>query len=236
MLYKDIIFATISYGSSLKVNLRQLYLHHQDTAKTMISAILLLAVVHVKLLSAFPLNERQVQCSNLPTVPSRCEDAIRGYTRELQSISSSGLLSNLGTAAEINHIERVLEPYLDELCAPYCLEPITTVLKCRNEEQSANVFENVVCRRDGGTYCLIKLLQANASGSPLVPTCALNRACSSSCAQTLRTLQERAGCCAASYYKTPGSSLDTYSAQFTTCGVSLGNTCQGDSQSESHLK
>lgn len=192
----------------------------------MISAILLLAVV--ELLSAFPLNERQDQCSNIPPVPDRCEDARLNYTQEVQRIFRSL------TPATINHAVRVLELYLDEYCAPDCLGPITTVLNCSNETRSANIYENGACIRDGGTYCFIKILQVNASGTALIPTCALDRTCSysSSCKQTIRTLQEQTGCCLASYYNTPGSVFGSLAHLFTHyCSVSLGNPCPGDSQS-----
>ena len=170
-------------------------------------------------------SERQNQCSNLPDIPQNCQNTFFAFHTEFELLASQ--FSDL---AALNRTAHNLERTLDVLCANECSNPFLASFECRNQTQDIKTFMNTLCGREGETFCPIKLLQANISGSPLLPNCASDGDCRPSCEETLRTLRIRAGCCAASIYTIPSLLFQRYSrvsSQFMKCRVSLGNICSG---------
>ena len=183
---------------------------------------------------------RQVdQCA--PSAPPRCQEAIDGFNGELSRISRNR--SVLSDVAVLRQIKSVIEPSLSAFCTSECVElEIIVPFRCNNQSNDGDALASLFCGREGGTFCLVKLLQANISGSPFFPSCANNDNCSLSCQETLRTLRNRTGCCAASaYYISPRvfPYFSGISSQFTICNVSLENRCtasfSGGSNGVHHL-
>lgn len=181
----------------------------------MISTVIVLTFVAFA--SASPLAERQSPpCSTTPpALPEKCNTAWTTFIRE----SGTNRLSDVFSFKTIKQFQRVFVPFLDTMCASDCLSPIMEEFRCHDP---TNVFARLFCSRSGGRYCLIKFLEAlRISGvGPMAHIWSGSGTCSSSSAESLRTLQDHAGCCAASY-----SVLESVNRAFATCNVTLGTAC-----------
>ena len=162
------------------------------------------------------------------TLPARCLDAINDYLR-MVNMTISGSNGQL-TPEDLSRLSGPFQTALSVLCSSDCLD---SFIRCAgNTEIVRNFTTQISCvRAEDGNYCPVKLLQEQAQrpGAVLIPPdcVVVSSTCSSSCQQTYRQLRDGLGCCAATYFTNPSSSLRTFGRNFATCDVSLGNPCSG---------
>ena len=202
----------------------------------MIFLVTVLAATSLSLSIANPvvvLSSRQIpniQCIDPSVIlPTRCSDAINEYIRMVANITNQG---NLTPAEALSRLSGLLQSTLGVLCSSECLDPY---IRCigNSSEQVRNLITQINCvRAEDGNYCPAKVLeeQAQRPGVVLIPSdcrAVSSTTCSSSCQQTYRQLRDDLGCCAATFFANPSSSLFSLGRNFATCNVTLGNPCSG---------
>ena len=169
--------------------------------------------------NASPVAERQSGCTP-QNVPSQCTDAQTQFEQRFAQIVANP------TSMSAQQIRDIFVPFLNTLCNSTCLSPGVNNLRCTNQANLLNFTLTGICGRNGDTYCLIEFVDLSINGTNPLPTCASTGSCPSSCRNTLSTITNRMGCCAASLY---GNSASPYysavAPTIRTCGVSLGRVC-----------
>ena len=166
------------------------------------------------------------------------------HGRQACNLSDSSLVCNNTVAQIITLIEQAyygnpndiststVTTLLDQFCASECLTPVLQYYNCLGEVLASEFYNNGVCGQSDGTYCFVVWLNGYAAGEQLVQTdCGQSSPCTSSCQQLLQDSVDYLGCCAASLYGNTDPNVNLFSSlitpsQFSTCGVSLGESCE----------
>ena len=183
----------------------------------MMSSGIIVIIAAIAFVSASPNAIKRQSCPR--PVPQQCVTEFTMIPRIF-----GGAISTPTIASKQQAIDQ-LRPLLGSFCTSNCLVPFAANLTCQGV-QTVDILtftQTGICGREGGEFCLIRVIRVNSSGIPLVPNCpTAGNSCDSSCRQSLVTLQTRLGCCAARLYNTAGN---TVLPQFTRCGVNLGDRC-----------
>ena len=183
----------------------------------MISALVVVLVTFA-LASASPLTERQSGC-NPGAIPQQCVQATTDYqTRFAQILANPSSMTP-------QQIREILVPFLNTTCSSTCLGPTVDFLRCTGNTDIINVTLTATCGKNGTEFCAVLLANLAVDRISHIPNCASNGTCDSSCNNTLTTIVNRLGCCAASWYTNRASSFVSVANQYRTCGVSLGSVC-----------
>ena len=182
----------------------------------MISALVVL--VTFALASASPLAERQSDCTPVP-IPPQCTQAAADYGKKLAQIMANP------SSTTPQQVRKILVPYLNTMCNSTCLGPMVNDLRCAGKTDMANFTLTATCGKNRNEFCTVQLVDLFIDGINLIPNCASSGTCASSCRNTLTTIVNRWGCCAASWYTNKGSPYASVANQYRTCGVSVGKVC-----------
>ena len=183
----------------------------------MISAVIVLLATFA-LGSASSLAERQSECTTV-AVPQNCTQSLADYhVRKAQILANASSITAEQSRA-------ILVPYLNTLCGSTCLDPTLNNFRCARRTDIVKFVLTGPCGNNGNESCLLQFVDLAIDGINPIQPCPSSGTCTSSCRNTLITIVNRLGCCAASWYANSASPYASVANQYRTCGVSLGSVC-----------
>ena len=208
----------------------------------MITVIPLLVILALS--AASPLTTRQLSyqcCNRTITIPKHCLDASNKYSYLLQKLHnltrSTSPTQDLPQA--LSETIDMLQPVFSVLCADECLRLFVRCPQNDTETEAIKkLFYSQFCARaEDGTFCRLKLDQANYGGIllrsgylyRLFQNCS-TATCSTTCQQSFRDLKTSFGCCATNYFETPSGPYNYYYKRYlANCSVPVGTPCNSAS-------